>query len=227
MTAAAQFNRHTYAAMLADVFSKTQRCNSHIITGPRNDLFAKHRDPPLLKIGGSAYRLVRDRAYHHGTVLYDSQLVPLIPRLLQGDARISQSRATPSVSSPVGNLGGGLSWAEMVELVAARYGQMHPECKLAELADRSAVLALAPEIATIAAELHSWQWTYGRTPAFRVNDALIENGLDSAGARYDGLHAIVENTPHQTKLHPTGDRRGAATLAKPPLAASPRGSTPC
>lgn len=62
-------------------------------------------DKPSLKVSGSAYKLTRQRALHHGTCLLDSTRIGSISELLRSPARpFLKARGVESVRSPVGNV---------------------------------------------------------------------------------------------------------------------------
>lgn len=58
-----------------------------------------------LKVSGSAYKLTRNRALHHGTCLLSSPNLNVIPHYLHSPAKpYMTARGVESVSSPVGNI---------------------------------------------------------------------------------------------------------------------------
>lgn len=62
-------------------------------------------DPRPLKVSGSAYKLTRARALHHGTALLSSPNLNIIPHYLRSPAKkFIKGRGVESVSSPVGNI---------------------------------------------------------------------------------------------------------------------------
>ncbi|MDI1487180.1 MAG: hypothetical protein OHK93_006448 [Ramalina farinacea] len=62
-------------------------------------------DKPSLKVSGSAYKLTRQRALHHGTCLLDSTRIRSISEMLRSPARpFLKARGVESVRSPVGNV---------------------------------------------------------------------------------------------------------------------------
>lgn len=62
--------------------------------------------PRSIKVSGSAYKLTRRRAMHHGTCLLSSPNLSIIPRYLRSPARpFVKAKGVESVSSPVGNIG--------------------------------------------------------------------------------------------------------------------------
>ena len=61
--------------------------------------------PRPLKVSGSAYKLTRGRALHHGTCLLSSPNLNVIPHYLHSPAKpFIKARGVESVSSPVGNI---------------------------------------------------------------------------------------------------------------------------
>jgi lipoate-protein ligase A len=61
---------------------------------------------PPLKVSGSAYKLARNRALHHGTALLNSPNLKKIPLYLRSPAKpFITAKGVESVSSPVGNIG--------------------------------------------------------------------------------------------------------------------------
>ena len=77
-----------------------------------------------LKVSGSAYKLTRARALHHGTALLNSPNLHTIPSHLRSPAKkFIKGRSVDSVSSPVGNilLGNG----EFIENVQKEFGELY------------------------------------------------------------------------------------------------------
>ncbi len=70
--------------------------------------FAPYNAPnlPPLKVSGSAYKLTKTRAMHHGTCLLSSPNLDMIPHYLRSPAKpYIMARGVESVPSPVGNVG--------------------------------------------------------------------------------------------------------------------------
>jgi len=66
--------------------------------------------PQALKVSGSAFKLTRHRALHHGTCLLDSPNIHQIGTFLRSPARpYIKARGVESVRSPVGNVSSALS----------------------------------------------------------------------------------------------------------------------
>ncbi len=159
----------------------------------RNDLVARGR-----KFSGSAYRLMKDRALHHGTLLVSADLA-LLRQALKPTLPGISGKGVPSVSSPVvslSELSPGLAPAEVAAALIDFFGG--DSCNVGPDHEFYA------ESGSFAAELHSWQWRLGRTPAFtvplsvdgsvfttRVQGGLIDPGADlpygAGGSRLDSL----------------------------------------
>lgn len=77
-----------------------------------------------LKVSGSAYKLTRGRALHHGTCLLSSPNLKVIPNYLHSPAKpYIAARGVESVSSPVGNIG--LNNDEFSTVVHEVFAQMY------------------------------------------------------------------------------------------------------
>lgn len=124
----ASFNRDKYAEVVVRAIRRTNpraRVNERhdivldpgevIPTSDQPDQKDTHRtkfafgDGPLVprKVSGSAYKLVRNRALHHGTCLFDSPNISTISEYLQSPARpFLKARGVESVRSPIANISG-------------------------------------------------------------------------------------------------------------------------
>ena len=117
----AAFARDLHAAMLARALRRSNpraRVNErHDVVLDQGGLLPEPRRPPAddartsayepgvpLKVSGSAYKITRTRALHHGTCLVASPNVGRISGLLRSPARpYVKARGVDSVRSPVGN----------------------------------------------------------------------------------------------------------------------------
>jgi lipoate-protein ligase A len=158
------FSRSRFGAALAS--SLHQHGIEGIRVNGRHDLVLEEEAERVRKVGGSAYRIVRERAYHHGTLLLASDLSRL-GALLKSPLKI-EGAAVSSVVSPVTNV---------TQLDHEAFTQ------LAMQAFTTCMLASPPidvisidegdaegvgEIERDRKELGSWEWVFGRGPAFRV-----------------------------------------------------------
>ncbi|OKL58940.1 hypothetical protein UA08_05639 [Talaromyces atroroseus] len=74
--------------------------------------------PKALKVSGSAFKLTRNRALHHGTCLLDSPNINNLGAYLRSPARpYIHAKGVSSVRSPVGNVSAGLASFSMQDAV--------------------------------------------------------------------------------------------------------------
>ncbi|MFO7850329.1 MAG: lipoate--protein ligase, partial [Spirochaetia bacterium] len=148
--------------------------NNRIITGAigrfgitaspsgRNDILVDGK-----KISGSAFKLTRDRAFHHGTLLIRADLSG-VSKYLTPDKKKLDSKGIKSVKSRVANLSEynedidheSLSKAVMEEFFKA-YGE---KCE-PELLDYE-TLRKIPHLNDYYEKLSQWDWRFGKTPDF-------------------------------------------------------------
>ncbi|KAM9334239.1 lipoyl amidotransferase LIPT1, mitochondrial [Symphorus nematophorus] len=161
---------------------------------PGLDVHATDRFDILLngsfKISGSASRLSRTSSYHHCTLLHSADRSALAAVLRPSCPGI-QSNATPSIPSPVANLldhAPSLQWEGLLDALVDQYNAefgFSAASVLVDPADESSF----PGLSRAAAELRSWDWTFGKTPKFSVQTVLdlTEDGL------FARLHMEVKN----------------------------------
>ncbi|KAF2846294.1 hypothetical protein T440DRAFT_406119 [Plenodomus tracheiphilus IPT5] len=121
--------------------------------------------PRPLKVSGSAYKLVRDRAIHHATTLLSSPNLHVIPQYLRSPAKkFIQANGVESVSSPVGNIGLEVPAFQqhMQKQFAAMYGSPSVTATLTK-----AHLNL-PSIGEAYGKLRNHGWIWSQTPKFDV-----------------------------------------------------------
>ena len=109
-----RWNRSKHAQMVVDAIKNMRDClpgvthNRKVRVNERHDIVME----PLgserraeLKISGSAFKLTRGRALHHGTLLFSSPNLKEISPLLRSPAQaFISAKGAESVRSPVGNL---------------------------------------------------------------------------------------------------------------------------
>lgn len=117
-----------------------------------------------LKISGSAQRVVKGRLLHHGTLLFSSDLTVLDQITTQRKNDCFQSRGTQSAICTVTNIQDHLKTPMTIEEFQSRLlNQMLPP--------GSSQITLSPEQQAEVSRLRdekyrSWEWTWGKTPAF-------------------------------------------------------------
>ncbi len=128
----------------------------------RQDLIADSR-----KISGSAFKLTSDKAYHHGTLLLNSNLEKLVYYLTPDDLEL-ESKGIASVSSRVANINefdpaitNECLTVELIGQFEAFYGG---KAKVIRVDPKR--MFDDPGFRTSYRDLTSWEWLWGRTPKF-------------------------------------------------------------
>ncbi|KAK9238218.1 hypothetical protein V1525DRAFT_401873 [Lipomyces kononenkoae] len=132
------------------------------------------------KVSGSAYKLQRGKAYHHGTMLLNSRL-DLLSNLLHhsvdGGLEVVEGPGVPSIRSAVSNIGiSNETFTDAVILAFKREYTAGSEnaVKVMYVDEGSMTKEEAPEINKSIEELQSWEWTFGSTPKF-VHRFLLQD----------------------------------------------------
>lgn len=194
-----EFSRVRYAQMVVEALAEAR---PGLQLTARHDIF--YRDA---KVSGSAYRLLRDRAYHHGTMLLSSDLQSLaalctspIPARMHRDGATVSSVVSPVANigriDPPGAVGTEIDHGRFSQLLLERFRVMHgPDTATVDLAqDEICAIEMVRETA---AELSSWAWTFAKSPPFSlvlpaasidVRDGVIVASSQPAllGKRLDG-----------------------------------------
>ncbi|KAK6430584.1 hypothetical protein LTR95_013262 [Oleoguttula sp. CCFEE 5521] len=170
------------------------------------------KDVTPLKVSGSAYKLTRGRALHHGTCLLSSPNLGVIPKLLRSPAKgFMSARGVESVSSPVGNLG--LEVEHFMGAVQHEFGKMYGSPQRIEVEDFGEGWAARTGVVEGMRELESPKWTFLQTPQFTLSSTPLPGTKPDASAILDPAVASIDLTV----------RYGAITAAKI-LLSSPPGS---
>ena len=188
----AVFSRSTYTDMVIDALRPVvETLDLKLHRSPRNDIWIKDA-----KVSGSAYKVVRDRALHHGTLLCQTDLA-VLRGLLAGPTLglhlitdpAGQTHTVTAVTShpaPTANLrtsdGSPIDqtlWARLLlDQFIRHHGATAADLALEIFTDEM----VNDEILDIQSQLQDQQrWIYGKTPTFfiKVKDAWarIINGL--------------------------------------------------
>lgn len=133
------------------------------------------------KVSGTAAKLGNPNAYHHCTLLVNTDKQMLHDALVKYDVEI-ESRATASIPSPVRNLSESTDELNMNELKAAigleylRTSPTNPDVMRSLESGKIQFIYpgedLHPGIDSILGELVSWDWRFGKTPKFTATKHL-------------------------------------------------------
>ncbi len=170
----------------------------------RNDIVVAHNNKNY-KISGSAYRVVSQRAFHHGTMLINANLERL-RECLRPDPRILSkidSKAVKSVSSPVINLSQLSFTVDHLSVCQSIVREFLMECaspsvketiplsfedideEFVEMLDKAKVGKIE-HVQNELDKLKSWDWMFGQTPDFHFDSQKVHRGrLEERGEKFD------------------------------------------
>ncbi len=146
----------------------------------RNDLVVQTTEGER-KISGSAYRETADRGFHHGTLLLNADLSRLA-NYLNPDVKKLQAKGITSVRSRVANLSEFVPYInheQICEAVTAAFFEWYGASVEPEIISPD-VFPDIPGFAERFAKQSSWEWNFGKAPAFShlLNERFIWGGVD-------------------------------------------------
>lgn len=140
---------------LTVVMNAVRACGLNAEKTGRNDLTIDGR-----KFSGNAFRMMKESALHHGTLLIDSDMAK-VARYLTPDQDKLKAKGVKSVSSRVVNLNS-IGHVTVEQMMNAMIGAFRTEYGAAEVYVPSE--ADFPEYPAIYERNRSWAWNYGSSP---------------------------------------------------------------
>ncbi|MGM0431098.1 MAG: lipoate--protein ligase [Spirochaetota bacterium] len=129
----------------------------------RNDLVVDGK-----KFSGSAFKLAQDRAFHHGTILINTDMGRLNHYLTPDEDKLS-AKGVKSVKSRVTNLidyNPGITHDALCSaLVAEFFSTYDDQCDITYLTYD--MVSSVPHLQTYYEQMADWQWRFGKTPQFQ------------------------------------------------------------
>lgn len=194
---------------------------SKCTAGDSNDLhgtaYRENGNVRSLKVSGSAYKLTKNRALHHGTCLLSSPNLANIGRFLRSLLKpYITAKGVESVSSPITNIG--LSNEDFMGAVQAQFNALYPShtdmitldqacAELAPILDGISELKVSPveqpchTLLTIRS-MQSPQWLYLQTPQFNLSTPPdIHNARLVVTVRYGIITAAQVKIGDQAVWH--------------------------
>jgi lipoate-protein ligase A len=162
-------DRKKHAELLQLAFKKA---DIDLEISPRNDLWLKDRDGVPKKISGSAYKQTKAASFHHGTFLVSSDLNRL-EESLKHTLIAKDTKSIASVRSQVITLQERFPEVEIkdvVDLLAHHFKTVPFEI--------DGTLLSEPLVQESFNSLRSWEWLWGETPLFELQDGLeVKKGI--------------------------------------------------
>ncbi|WP_340620317.1 lipoate--protein ligase A [Xenorhabdus siamensis] len=158
-----EYNKTVSTQIILDGLKKS---GIHAMISGRNDLVLPLPDGER-KISGSAYRETKDRGFHHGTLLINTDLNRLVD-YLNPDPKKLQAKGITSVRSRVTNLSEllpDITHEKVCEGITEAFFEYFSEVVQPELISPHALPDL-PGFIDIFSKQSSWEWNFGQAPAF-------------------------------------------------------------
>lgn len=176
---------HNFRKFTEPVVAALRKLGVEAELSGRNDLQVGER-----KISGNAQFATKGRMFSHGTLLFDSEVDAIVSALNVDPSKFA-SKATKSVRSRVANISEFLAEPmtmeqfrrSLLESIFAGEPEI-PEYKLSER-QWAEVRALADE------RYRSWDWNYGRSPAFNVRQKKRVEGAGTYDVRLNVENGVI------------------------------------
>lgn len=190
---------HNFRKFTEPVVTALRRLGVEAELSGRNDLQVGER-----KISGNAQFATKGRMFSHGTLLLDSEIDAVVSALNVDPSKFA-SKATKSVRSRVANISEFL--AEPMTMAQFRRSLLEsifadspeiPEYKLSEQ-QWAEVRALADE------RYRSWEWNYGRSPAFNLRQKKRVEGAGTYDVRLNVEAGVVTEAAIYGDFFGTGE----------------------
>ncbi len=172
------------------ILNAAQSLGLDAVRSGRNDILLDGR-----KFSGNAFRYMRGVGLHHGTLMVDTDVEPMMRYLTVSDSKL-KSRAIKSVKSRVINLREAkrdLTIDELMEAVSNSFADQYGQGR-AVVRKTVTDFPRDNKLADLEALYASWDWRYGRALDF---DAQVETERfpwGQAEIRFKVAHGIIADT---------------------------------
>ena len=202
-----EFKRRTHAEMVVRAIEKVRESmikhhagtakGRNVRVNERHDIVmdavtegSANEEETTLKVSGSAFKLTKGRAVHHGTLLFASPHLGSIGKLLHSPVKdIITAKGVASVRSAVGSLFSPANSGQLREMldngIAAQFKDMYSDADKGEVyafvsdADANGATKVGKDISKGMEEMKSPEWIFEQTPSFSLSTRLMEGKRDS------------------------------------------------
>ncbi|WP_181349212.1 lipoate--protein ligase [Thalassobacillus sp. CUG 92003] len=192
---------HDFAKFTEPVTEALQKIGVGAELSGRNDIVVDGR-----KISGNAQFTTKGRMFSHGTLMFDSEIENVVSALNVKTEKI-KSKGIKSIRSRVANisefLNGHVTMDEFKRLILRYIFDVEdvtdvPRYKLTQ-EDWTAIYALAEE------RYRNWNWNYGKSPKFNIQQTERVEGAGSYDIRLDVAKGIIRNVKIYGDFFGVGD----------------------
>ncbi|KZT05542.1 Lipoyltransferase and lipoate-protein ligase [Laetiporus sulphureus 93-53] len=189
------FDRHATAQV---VLRAVRSLGVDANVNDRNDIcVGKDKISRVQHVSGSAYKIVNNRAYHHGTMLISTRL-DMLGDLLHSNKDTMETKGVASVRSPVRNLqqfNPSVNHEKFVDATVSafreEYGINEQICTVDENEENLNIEYIRHGMAELPACIHaSWDWAYGQTPEF-THEITLPFEWSTLTAKIHSRHGII------------------------------------
>jgi lipoate-protein ligase A len=224
------FERRTHVQMVVDALSSQQAMEDvpkrwrEVKVTDRNDIVARLNpkyaqegaEEDWFKVSGTAFKLTRGRALHHGTLLHSSPYIDTIGGFLRSPGKdYITAKGVESVRSPVTNLWNAhtarqrrhvaFSVRKAIERVwAGKYGG--GSSKMAQIGNGEPE-QLIPELMAGMQELKTQAWRWDQTPGFSFDSKDIVILGESIRLAFEVKNGLVQSVQASDELQATYEQR--------------------
>jgi lipoate-protein ligase A len=152
------------------------------------------------KVSGSAYKIQRQKAYHHGTMLLSSEL-KILSSLLSRDIEkmgVIEGRGVESVKSPVSNVGldKDIFITTVINSFIREYAIENPEVVVIQQEH------LPKEIVQSSRQIAEYDWVFGQTPDFTHTLKISGdfNGLSEAVLKFTVSKGLLKGIELESEI---------------------------
>jgi len=188
----------------------------------RNDIVVRKEDG-WKKVSGSAFKLTRGRALHHGTLLFSSPNLKEMGELLTSPGRdFIQAKGVESVRSPVANLRFEQDSKKRKELgtvvaksITTEFWKMYgdnEQPQQRELGDPECDAERNSNIAGGVRELMTNAWRFEQTPRFEFDSGEMDGyrvKFEVKNGTFDGPIRVTTSDNESNEIDPTADSMGS------------------
>ena len=190
-----QYNRRENLNFIVEFFREIYKINLEI--NKKDDIIFESQ----FKVSGSAAKVGLNTAYHHFTLLCNSD-VNSLTEVLKNSLSHIQTSATQSVPSPIKNLFyESYDFFDLVKNLTDFYHTKYCKRDISEPALVHVNPVQFPIVLHKIDQLKAWDWTFGKSPKFFIHGMLMEEGLQIGDVNIVVQKGIIVETQSSMKQY--------------------------
>ncbi|KAK0207028.1 hypothetical protein DFS33DRAFT_1256079 [Desarmillaria ectypa] len=157
----------------------------------RNDICIEGKKI-CIQLSHNPYKIVKNRAYHHGTMLISTQLETL-GEILRSRKDSMLTKGVASVPSPVCNLrqhDANITHEQFCKAAISEFCRTYDVNEEVQHMNENTDLVDLDDVHRGVTELSSWEWAYGQTPEFTYTKSVVFE-WGNVAAEIQSKHGII------------------------------------